>query len=158
MGGEEIKKHGMMTLLAVVVSDQNTSLSSLEDSFDQLDGSESQSLQDQPLHKAHRGKRSKVTRNRNSCQEAKRPRLALSSCPLSLLPFFLPSSDTSSKANDSAFRSLHMQPSDGSSSEELSVSGKTQVLSGWSRNITVCLYVRLDASKQTLQEMQVARN
>lgn len=73
----------------------NTSLSSLDDSFDQLDGSESQSLQDQPLHKPHR--------------------------------------DTSSNANGSAFRGLHMQPSDGSSSEELSASGSG---GSWVWNVT----------------------
>lgn len=41
-----------------LLSQQNTSQSSLDDSFDQFDGSESQSLQDQPLHKPHRGKQS----------------------------------------------------------------------------------------------------
>lgn len=42
----------------VSVSPQNTSLSSLDDSLDQFDGSESQSLQNQPPQKAHRGQRS----------------------------------------------------------------------------------------------------
>ncbi|KAM9358517.1 GRAM domain-containing protein 2B isoform 1-T1 [Symphorus nematophorus] len=62
----------------------NTSQSSLDDSFDQFDGSEPQPLQDEPLHRAHR--------------------------------------EAVPNANGSAFRSLHMQQSDSSSSEELSVS------------------------------------
>ncbi|XP_074490692.1 GRAM domain-containing protein 2B isoform X2 [Sebastes fasciatus] len=63
----------------------NSSQSSLDDSFDQFDGSESQSLQDQPLHRPHR--------------------------------------EAVPNGNGPTFRSLHMQQSDGSSSEELSVSG-----------------------------------
>ncbi|XP_037626232.1 GRAM domain-containing protein 2B isoform X1 [Sebastes umbrosus] len=63
----------------------NSSQSSLDDSFDQFDGSESQSLQDQPLHRPHR--------------------------------------EAVPNGNGPTFRSLHMQQSDSSSSEELSVSG-----------------------------------
>lgn len=51
------------------MSPQNTSLSSLDDSVDQFDGSESQSSQHQPLQKAHRGQRSRppfVTQSRSS--------------------------------------------------------------------------------------------
>lgn len=44
---------------------------------------------------------------------------------LTLISF--PSSEVVSNANSSAFRSLHMQQSDSSSSEELSVSGKTKI-------------------------------
>ncbi|XP_070765506.1 GRAM domain-containing protein 2B isoform X2 [Enoplosus armatus] len=73
----------------------NSSLSSLDDSFDQLDGSESQSLQDQPLHRPHR--------------------------------------EAVPNDNGSAFRSLHMQQSDSSSSEELSVSGSG---GSWVWNVT----------------------
>lgn len=73
----------------------NTSQSSLDDSFDQFDGSESQSLQDQPLHTPHR--------------------------------------EVVSNGNGSAFRSLHMQQSDSSSSEELSVSGPG---GSWVWNVT----------------------
>ncbi|XP_023282307.1 GRAM domain-containing protein 2B-like isoform X2 [Seriola lalandi dorsalis] len=71
----------------------NSSQSSLDDSFDQFDGSESQSLQDQPLHRPHRE--------------------AVPNC------------------NSSPFRSLHMQQSDSSSSEELSASGGS-----WVWNVT----------------------
>lgn len=39
-----------------MLSQQNSSLSSLDDSLDQFDGSESQSFQDKPLHRPHRGK------------------------------------------------------------------------------------------------------
>ncbi|XP_042371660.1 GRAM domain-containing protein 2B isoform X5 [Plectropomus leopardus] len=63
----------------------NSSQSSLDCSFDQFDGSESQSLQDQPLHRPHR--------------------------------------EAVPNGNVPVFRSLHMQQSDSSSSEELSVSG-----------------------------------
>uniref|UniRef100_UPI0037E751D0 GRAM domain-containing protein 2B isoform X2 n=1 Tax=Semicossyphus pulcher TaxID=241346 RepID=UPI0037E751D0 len=74
----------------------NSSQSSLDDSFDQFDGSESQSLlQDQPLHRPHR--------------------------------------EAVPTANGSAFRSLHMQPSESSSSEELSVSGSG---GSWVWNVT----------------------
>lgn len=51
------------------MSPQNTSLSSLDDSVDQLDGSESQSSQHPPLQKAHRGQRSRrwfLTQRRSS--------------------------------------------------------------------------------------------
>lgn len=44
--------------LILSMSLQNTSLSSLDDSVDRFDGSESQSSQNQPLQKAHRGQRS----------------------------------------------------------------------------------------------------
>ncbi|XP_010740515.1 GRAM domain-containing protein 2B isoform X1 [Larimichthys crocea] len=71
----------------------NTSQSSLDDSFDQFDGSESQSLQEQPLHRPHR--------------------------------------EAVPNANVSAFRSLHLQQSDSSSSEELSASGGS-----WVWNVT----------------------
>nr|XP_019954125.1 PREDICTED: GRAM domain-containing protein 3-like isoform X2 [Paralichthys olivaceus] len=63
----------------------NSSLSSLDDSFDQFDGSVSQSLPEQPQHK--------------------------------------PDKEAVPNENDSAFRSVHTQQSDSSSSEELSVSG-----------------------------------
>lgn len=43
---------------SLLSSRQNSSQSSLDDSFDQFDGSESQSLQDQPLHRPQRGERS----------------------------------------------------------------------------------------------------
>ncbi|CAJ1060798.1 GRAM domain-containing protein 2B isoform X2 [Xyrichtys novacula] len=72
----------------------NSSQSSLDDSFDHFDGSESQSLQDQPVHRPHR-----AVPNRAS----------------------------------SAFRNLHMQPSESSSSEELSVSGSG---GSWVWNVT----------------------
>ncbi|XP_070687985.1 GRAM domain-containing protein 2B isoform X2 [Pempheris klunzingeri] len=71
----------------------NSSQSSLDDSFDQFDGSESQSLLDQPLHRPHR--------------------------------------EAVPNGNASAFKSLHMQQSDSSSSEELSVSGGS-----WVWNVT----------------------
>ncbi|KAL7397725.1 hypothetical protein ABVT39_027073 [Epinephelus coioides] len=71
----------------------NSSQSSLDDSFDQFDGSESQSLQDQPLHRPHR--------------------------------------EAVPNGNGPTFRSLHMQQSDSSSSEELSVSGGS-----WVWNVT----------------------
>ncbi|XP_040896678.1 GRAM domain-containing protein 2B isoform X2 [Toxotes jaculatrix] len=71
----------------------NSSQSSLDDSFDQFDGPQSQSLQDQPQHRPHR--------------EA------------------VPS------GNGSTFRTLHMQQSDSSSSEELSASGGS-----WVWNVT----------------------
>ncbi|KAM7013199.1 GRAM domain-containing protein 2B isoform 2-T2 [Tautogolabrus adspersus] len=71
----------------------NSSQSSLDDSFDQFDGSESQSLQEQPLHRPHR--------------------------------------DAVPNGNGSTFRGLHMQPSESSSSEELSVSGGS-----WVWNVT----------------------
>ncbi|XP_044056633.1 GRAM domain-containing protein 2B isoform X2 [Siniperca chuatsi] len=71
----------------------NSSQSSLDDSFDQFDGSESQSLQDQPLHRPHR----------------------------------------EAVPNGNAFRSLHMQRRDSSSSEELSVSGSG---GSWVWNVT----------------------
>ncbi|XP_071342059.1 GRAM domain-containing protein 2B isoform X2 [Trachinotus anak] len=71
----------------------NSSQSSLDDSFDQFDASELQSLQDQPLQRPHR--------------EA------------------VPS------GTGSAFRGLHMQQSDSSSSEELSASGGS-----WVWNVT----------------------
>ncbi|XP_074525047.1 GRAM domain-containing protein 2B isoform X2 [Halichoeres trimaculatus] len=73
----------------------NSSQSSLDDSFDQFDGSESQSLQDQPLHR--------------------------------------PLREAVPNGNVSAFRSLHMQPSESSSSEELSVSGSG---GSWVWNVT----------------------
>ncbi|XP_030289698.1 GRAM domain-containing protein 2B isoform X1 [Sparus aurata] len=73
----------------------NTSQSSLDDSFDQLDGSESQSLQEQPLHRPQR--------------------------------------EAVPNATGSAFRSLHMQQSDSSSSEELSVSDSG---GSWVWNVT----------------------
>lgn len=63
----------------------NSSQSSLDDSFDQFDGSESQSLLDQPLHRPHR--------------------------------------EAVPNGNGLTFSSLHMQQSDSSSSEELSLSG-----------------------------------
>ncbi|XP_029285797.1 GRAM domain-containing protein 2B isoform X2 [Cottoperca gobio] len=68
----------------------NSSLSSLDDSFDLLDGAETQSLRDQTLHRPNRG-----------------------------VP----------NGNGPDFRSLHMQQSDSSSSEELSVSGGSWVWS-----------------------------
>lgn len=71
----------------------NSSQSSLDDSFDQFDGSESQLLQDQPLHR--------------------------------------PLREAVPNGNDSTFRSTHMQQSDSSSSEELSVSGGS-----WVWNVT----------------------
>ncbi|XP_060889809.1 GRAM domain-containing protein 2B isoform X2 [Labrus mixtus] len=71
----------------------NSSQSSLDDSFDQFDGSESRSLQEQPLHRPHR--------------------------------------DAVPNGNGSAFRGLHVQPSESSSSEELSVSGGS-----WVWNVT----------------------
>ncbi|XP_041791472.1 GRAM domain-containing protein 2B isoform X3 [Chelmon rostratus] len=71
----------------------NTSQSSLDDSLDQFDGSESQTLQDQRLHRPHR--------------------------------------EAVPNGNGSAFRSLHLQQSDSSSSEELSVSGGS-----WVWNVT----------------------
>ncbi|XP_076583186.1 GRAM domain-containing protein 2B isoform X2 [Chaetodon auriga] len=67
----------------------NTSQSSLDDSFDQLDGCESQTLQEQRVHRPHR--------------------------------------EAVPNGNGSAFRSLHLQQSDSSSSEELSVSGGSWV-------------------------------
>ncbi|XP_010769207.1 GRAM domain-containing protein 3 isoform X3 [Notothenia coriiceps] len=70
---------------------QNSSQSSLDDSFDQFDGSESQSLREQILHVPHR-----------------------EAVPNGHVP---------------PFRSLHMQQSDSSSSEELSVSGGSWVWS-----------------------------
>nr|XP_046247030.1 GRAM domain-containing protein 2B isoform X3 [Scatophagus argus] len=73
----------------------NTSQSSLDDSFDQLDGSESQALQDRPLHRPHR--------------------------------------ETVPNGNSLAYRSLHMQQDDSSSSEELSVSGSS---GSWVWNVT----------------------
>ncbi|XP_041647251.1 GRAM domain-containing protein 2B isoform X3 [Cheilinus undulatus] len=73
----------------------NSSQSSLDDSFDQFDGSESRSLPDQPL-----------------------PR---------------PQRDAVPNGNGSAFRGLHMQPSESSSSEELSVSGSG---GSWVWNVT----------------------
>ncbi|KAL7397724.1 hypothetical protein ABVT39_027073 [Epinephelus coioides] len=73
----------------------NSSQSSLDDSFDQFDGSESQSLQDQPLHRPHR--------------------------------------EAVPNGNGPTFRSLHMQQSDSSSSEELSVSGSG---GSWVWNVT----------------------
>ncbi|KAM9849099.1 GRAM domain-containing protein 2B isoform 2-T2 [Aulostomus maculatus] len=71
----------------------NSSQSSLDDSFDQFDGSESQSLQNRPLHCTHK----------EALLNGTRPTL----------------------------RSLHMQQSDSSSSEELSVSGGS-----WLWNVT----------------------
>lgn len=44
--------------ILALLSRQNSSQSSLDDSFDQFDGSELQSLQDQPLHRPQRGERS----------------------------------------------------------------------------------------------------
>ncbi|XP_068446193.1 GRAM domain-containing protein 2B isoform X3 [Clinocottus analis] len=73
----------------------NSSQSSLDDSFDHFDGSESQSSKDQPPRKAHR--------------------------------------EAEPKANGLTFRSLHMQQSDSSSSEELSVSGSC---GSWVWNVT----------------------
>ncbi|XP_049909935.1 GRAM domain-containing protein 2B isoform X5 [Epinephelus moara] len=73
----------------------NSSQSSLDDSFDQFDGSESQSLQDQPLYRPHR--------------------------------------EAVPNGNGPTFRSLHMQQSDSSSSEELSVSGSG---GSWVWNVT----------------------
>ncbi|XP_035508970.1 GRAM domain-containing protein 2B isoform X2 [Morone saxatilis] len=73
----------------------NSSQSSLDDSFDQFNGSESQSLQEQPLHRPHR--------------------------------------EPVPTDNSSAFQSLHMQQSDSSSSEELSVSGSS---GSWVWNVT----------------------
>ncbi|XP_068563607.1 GRAM domain-containing protein 2B isoform X1 [Cebidichthys violaceus] len=73
----------------------NSSQSSLDDSFYQFDGSESQSLQDQPLHRPHR--------------------------------------EAVPDGNGPTFRSLHMQQSDSSSSEELSVSGSC---GSWVWNVT----------------------
>ncbi|XP_034069029.1 GRAM domain-containing protein 2B isoform X2 [Gymnodraco acuticeps] len=70
---------------------QNSSQSSLDDSFDQFDGSESRSLREQILHRPHR-----------------------EAVPNGHVP---------------PFRSLHMQQSDSSSSEELSVSGGSWVWS-----------------------------
>ncbi|XP_063747525.1 GRAM domain-containing protein 2B isoform X6 [Eleginops maclovinus] len=70
---------------------QNSSQSSLDDSFDQFDGSESQSLRDQILHRPLR-----------------------EAVPNGHVP---------------PFRSLHMQQSDSSSSEELSISGGSWVWS-----------------------------
>ncbi|KAK5869762.1 hypothetical protein PBY51_024456 [Eleginops maclovinus] len=69
----------------------NSSQSSLDDSFDQFDGSESQSLRDQILHRPLR-----------------------EAVPNGHVP---------------PFRSLHMQQSDSSSSEELSISGGSWVWS-----------------------------
>ncbi|XP_060934360.1 GRAM domain-containing protein 2B isoform X2 [Limanda limanda] len=63
----------------------NSSLSSLDDGFDQFEGSVSPSLPDQPLYKPYK--------------------------------------EAVPNGNGSAFRSVHMQQSDSSSSEELSVSG-----------------------------------
>ncbi|XP_047199010.1 GRAM domain-containing protein 2B isoform X2 [Hippoglossus stenolepis] len=63
----------------------NSSQSSLDDGFDQFDGSVSQSLPDQPLYKPYK--------------------------------------EAVPNGNGSAFRSVHLQQSDSSSSEELSVSG-----------------------------------
>ncbi|XP_069558401.1 GRAM domain-containing protein 2B isoform X3 [Brachyistius frenatus] len=71
----------------------NSSQSSLDDSLDQFDGSESVSLQDQPLHRPH--------------------------------------TEAAPHGNGCAFRSLRMQQSDSSSSEELSVSGGS-----WVWNVT----------------------
>ncbi|KAM8746158.1 GRAM domain-containing protein 2B isoform X3 [Acanthopagrus latus] len=73
----------------------NTSQSSLDDSFDQLDCSESQSVQEPPLYRPQREAVPNVT--------------------------------------GSAFRSLHMQQSDSSSSEELSVSDSG---GSWVWNVT----------------------
>lgn len=73
----------------------NTSQSSLDDSFDQFDGPELKSLEEQPLHRPHR--------------------------------------ETVPNANGSAFRSLHMEQSDSSSFEELSVSGSG---GSWVWNVT----------------------
>ncbi|XP_034563244.1 GRAM domain-containing protein 2B isoform X2 [Notolabrus celidotus] len=87
----------------------NSSQSSLDDSFDQFDGSESQSLQEPPPHRPHRGEGStpaaQILRNTKA----------------------VPS------VNGSSFRSLHMQPSESSSSEELSVSGSG---GSWVWNVT----------------------
>lgn len=52
-----VRSHRVCIILSM--SPQNTSLSSLDDSVDQFDGSESQSSQHQPLQKAHRGQRSR---------------------------------------------------------------------------------------------------
>ncbi|XP_061594484.1 GRAM domain-containing protein 2B isoform X2 [Cololabis saira] len=71
----------------------NSSLSSLDDSFDQLDGSETQSLQDQSVQGPNR--------------------------------------EAVPNGNNPTFRSLHMQESDSSSSEELSESGVS-----WVWNVT----------------------
>lgn len=78
-----------------VVSDQNTSLSSLDDSFDQLDGSESQSLQEPPLHKAHRGRKpgghteQKQLSRKQSSRDSQRPLVHFSSFFPSFLSCFL---------------------------------------------------------------------
>ncbi|XP_038571547.1 GRAM domain-containing protein 2B isoform X1 [Micropterus salmoides] len=73
----------------------NSSQSSLDDCFEQFDGSESQSLQDQPLHRPHR--------------------------------------EAVPNGNTTAFRSLHVQQSDSSSLDELSVSGSG---GSWVWNVT----------------------
>lgn len=44
--------------IVLSMSLQNTSLSSLDESMDQFDGSKSLSSQNQPLQKTHRGQRS----------------------------------------------------------------------------------------------------
>ncbi|XP_028300179.1 GRAM domain-containing protein 2B isoform X2 [Gouania willdenowi] len=69
----------------------NSSLSSLDESLDQFDGSETQSVDEQLLHRPHR--------------------------------------DTMPIGGCSTFRGLHMQQSESSSSEELSVSGGSWVWS-----------------------------
>ncbi|KAE8294058.1 GRAM domain-containing protein 2B GRAM domain-containing protein 3 [Larimichthys crocea] len=106
----------------------NTSQSSLDDSFDQFDGSESQSLQEQPLHRPHRAMH-RWTKN-SVCFGA------MTLCPslmtngvLTLIVFLLQRQVPN--ANVSAFRSLHLQQSDSSSSEELSASGGS-----WVWNVT----------------------
>ncbi|KAI3368232.1 hypothetical protein L3Q82_007952 [Scortum barcoo] len=74
---------------------ENSSQSSLDDSFEQFDGPELQSLQDQPLHR--------------------------------------PQKEAVPNGNSPAFRSFHMQQSDSSSFEELSVSGSS---GSWVWNVT----------------------
>lgn len=102
----------------VSVSPQHTSLSSLDDSLDQFDGSESQSSQNQPPQKAHRGQRSPPVISNPLLKPKARSRTnppPPHPCPVPIAV---------SSANGSVFRSFHAQQSDTSSSEELLVSGK----------------------------------
>lgn len=106
-GGDELPD------LTLTLTLQNTSLSSLDESVDQFDGSKSQSSQNQPLQRAHRGQRSPsvVSSLLNSKVEE---RANTRPCPVLAV----------SSVSGSAFRSFHVQQSSTSSSEELPGPGK----------------------------------